>query len=136
MNEVEFDRFADEYRATHAQNIRASGEGPEYFAAYKIADVARVWEQLFPEITAPAILDFGGGTGNSVPFFRRHFPQPDGSFQVEFKIYPHYIQMDPGSRLNVYGIHLVLQEWGANEGINEPTHGIQAAHVLEALMHE
>jgi len=32
MNEAEFDRFADEYRALHAANIGASGEDPEFFA--------------------------------------------------------------------------------------------------------
>ena len=78
MYEAEFDQFADEYRATHAQNIRASGEGPEYFAAYKIADVAKVWTQLNPQGNSPpSILDFGGGTGNSVPFFRQYFPHSD-----------------------------------------------------------
>lgn len=81
MYEAEFDQFADEYRANHAQNIRASGENPEYFAAYKIADVAQVWKQLNPNFdavsSAPSILDFGGGTGNSVPFFRRFFPQAE-----------------------------------------------------------
>ena len=77
MYKAEFDRFADEYRATHAQNIRASGENPEYFAAYKIADVAQVWGQLNPASVAPSILDFGGGTGNSIPFFRKHFPDAE-----------------------------------------------------------
>ena len=76
MYEAEFDRFADEYRATHAQNIRASGEGPEYFAEYKITDVTQVWRQLnISTSDPPAILDFGGGTGNSVPFFRNYFPE-------------------------------------------------------------
>ena len=31
---AEFDKFADEYRALHARNIRLSGEGPEYFAEH------------------------------------------------------------------------------------------------------
>ena len=29
MDEVEFDKFADEYRALHAENIKLSGENPE-----------------------------------------------------------------------------------------------------------
>jgi hypothetical protein len=36
MDEAEFDKFADEYYAKHAASISASGEGPEYFAEYKI----------------------------------------------------------------------------------------------------
>ena len=40
MDEAEFDKFADEYRALHAANIRLSGEDPEYFAEYKIIDIA------------------------------------------------------------------------------------------------
>ena len=73
MDEAEFDRFADEYRQMHAQNIRASGEAPEFFAEYKIADVAK----LLPAAVAasgPAILDFGAGVGTSVPYFKKYFP--------------------------------------------------------------
>ncbi len=72
MNESEFDRFADEYRAMHSANIRLSGESPEYFAEYKVRDVARYCERI---CKAPAtILDFGCGVGNSIPWFRRYFP--------------------------------------------------------------
>ena len=40
MDEAEFDKFADEYRGLHAANIRLSGEEPEYFAEYKVVDIA------------------------------------------------------------------------------------------------
>ena len=40
MDKTEFDTFADEYRLTHAHNIKASGESPEFFHEYKVADVA------------------------------------------------------------------------------------------------
>ena len=40
MDEVEFDKFADEYRSMHAANIKLSGEDPEYFAEYKVVDIA------------------------------------------------------------------------------------------------
>ena len=74
MQQAEFDRFADEYRAMHANNIRASGESPEFFAEYKIADAARLLQgRTFSD--GPAVLDFGAGVGNSVPYFRKHFPQ-------------------------------------------------------------
>jgi SAM-dependent methyltransferase len=72
MDEVEFDKFADEYRAMHAANIRLSGEDPEYFAEYKVIDIAA--ELGRENIVARRALDFGAGVGYSVPFFARHFP--------------------------------------------------------------
>jgi SAM-dependent methyltransferase len=72
MDEVEFDKFADEYRDLHAANIRLSGEDPEYFAEYKIADIAA--ELARERVLARTALDFGAGVGYSVPFFARHLP--------------------------------------------------------------
>lgn len=75
MEEAEFDKFAAEYRTLHAESIRASGETPEYFAEYKIVDVAH--ELRLARAGAggkPAVLDFGAGVGYSVPFFARHLP--------------------------------------------------------------
>jgi ubiquinone/menaquinone biosynthesis C-methylase UbiE len=72
MDEVEFDKFADEYRAMHAENIRMSGENPEYFAEYKIVDIAA--ELARAGIAPRKVLDFGAGVGYSVPFFTRHLP--------------------------------------------------------------
>ena len=71
MDKAEFDKFADEYVAMHSNNIRITGESPEYFAEYKIKDVA---EALAGETPVRTILDFGGGIGNSVPYMRRYFP--------------------------------------------------------------
>jgi SAM-dependent methyltransferase len=73
MDEAEFDRFADEYRQMHAVNIRASGESPEWFAEYKIADVAALVAAGDVD-GSPAILDFGAGIGTSIPYFRKYFP--------------------------------------------------------------
>ena len=73
MDEVEFDKFAQEYRTLHAANIRLSGESPEYFAEYKVRDVAAALQRA--GTTGPlAILDFGAGVGYSVPHFARHLP--------------------------------------------------------------
>jgi SAM-dependent methyltransferase len=72
MDEVEFDKFADEYRAMHAANIRLSGEDPEYFAEYKVIDIAA--ELARANVAARRALDFGAGVGYSVPFFARHLP--------------------------------------------------------------
>lgn len=72
MNEHEFDKFADEYMEIHAANIRASGETPEYFARYKVQDVA--WLLGQDSTRDLRILDFGSGVGTSVPHFRALFP--------------------------------------------------------------
>jgi ubiquinone/menaquinone biosynthesis C-methylase UbiE len=72
MDEAEFDKFADEYRTMHAANIRLSGEDPEYFAEYKVADIAA--ELARDGAAARKVLDFGAGVGYSVPFFARHLP--------------------------------------------------------------
>jgi SAM-dependent methyltransferase len=75
MDESEFDRFADEYNALHARNIRLSGETPEFFAEYKIALLARRTGaiQAGQPSNAKVILDFGGGIGSSVPYFHKYF---------------------------------------------------------------
>ena len=73
MDEVEFDKFADEYRDLHAANIKLSGESPEYFAEYKVADIAGELERA--RAVARTALDFGAGVGYSVPFFARHLPE-------------------------------------------------------------
>ena len=73
MDEAEFDRFADEYRALHAANIRLSGESPDFFAEYKVADVAATLGDSLGD--TPMILDFGAGVGTSVPYFRKYFPR-------------------------------------------------------------
>jgi ubiquinone/menaquinone biosynthesis C-methylase UbiE len=72
MDEAEFDKFADEYRSMHAANIRLSGEDPEYFAEYKVIDIAAELER--DAVVARRALDFGAGVGYSVPFFARHMP--------------------------------------------------------------
>lgn len=73
MNESEFDKFAEEYKSLHAKNIKISGESPEFFAEYKIADVARIaTRKAFPPDLK--ILDLGSGVGASLPIFRKYFP--------------------------------------------------------------
>jgi ubiquinone/menaquinone biosynthesis C-methylase UbiE len=73
MDVSEFDKFAHSYRDMHTKSIAASGENPEYFAEYKIKDVAR--EVQAAKLPADLkILDFGCGIGGSVPYFRQHLP--------------------------------------------------------------
>jgi SAM-dependent methyltransferase len=72
MDRAHFDRVADEYHALHARNIRITGESPEFFAEYKVKDLAAA----YPATSAVAyqILDFGTGVGNSLPYLHRYFP--------------------------------------------------------------
>lgn len=72
---AEFDLLADEYHDQHARNVAITGEGPEYFAEYKVADLAKLMGSK--GIPAGKILDFGSGIGNSVPYFRKHFKQSE-----------------------------------------------------------
>lgn len=70
---AEFDRHAASYADQHQSSIALSGEEPEYFAEYKIADLVRV---CAAEGVAPArMLDFGAGIGNALAPMQRAFPQ-------------------------------------------------------------
>jgi len=70
---AEFDLLADEYYEQHKVNIRMTGETPEFFAEYKVADLAEFVRKR--DLASGQILDFGCGIGNSIPFFRKHFGQ-------------------------------------------------------------
>lgn len=76
MRREEFDRFADEYEALHARNVRVSGEDPAFFAEYKVLDLRRLASEtgVLERTRASVILDFGGGVGNSAGFLAREFP--------------------------------------------------------------
>ncbi|MBO4312687.1 MAG: methyltransferase domain-containing protein [Desulfovibrio sp.] len=66
----EFDSLADGYYEQHKSNIAITGEGPEFFAEYKIKDFAELFlESGFPKY----VLDFGSGIGNSLVPFRKYF---------------------------------------------------------------
>jgi ubiquinone/menaquinone biosynthesis C-methylase UbiE len=73
VERAEFDQFADEYYAMHQRNIAVSGESPEYFAHYKIEDLANFCAEK--AIRVETVLDFGAGIGNSIPYFRKFFPR-------------------------------------------------------------
>lgn len=74
MDAAEFDKFADEYLSTHAENIRISGESPDYFARYKVDEVRRRWDAA-DRAEPTAVLDFGTGIGSSLPFLAERFPR-------------------------------------------------------------
>ena len=65
--------MADDYYAQHKANIAITGEEPEYFSEYKIADLARFVRAR--GALAARVFDFGSGIGNSLPYFRKYFGQ-------------------------------------------------------------
>lgn len=74
MDLKEFDKFAEEYENLHQQNIKISGEKPEFFCEYKIKDLKQLAQQNgLPENAQ--ILDFGCGVGNSLGMMNKYFPQ-------------------------------------------------------------
>lgn len=75
MNIPEFDKFADEYTASLRQSLGFSGEGPEYFAEYKVRDVLSSLQKK--KLTARKVLDFGCGIGGSMPYFQRLLPSAE-----------------------------------------------------------
>src|SRR4051794_19251595 len=73
MKVAEFDKFAEEYLATHKSNLAVTGESPDYFARYKIVEIARRLRGL--GVAPRRVLDFGCGIGNSAPHLREAFPE-------------------------------------------------------------
>ena len=73
MNAAEFDKFAEEYLATHTDNLKISGEAPDYFARYKLEELRRLWTRQGLGEPA-AVLDFGCGIGASLPHLKAAFP--------------------------------------------------------------
>ena len=73
INRTEFDKFAEEYLATHTDNLKISGEDPAYFARYKIDEVRRRWTREH-RAEPRAVLDFGCGIGASLAHLQTAFP--------------------------------------------------------------
>jgi len=74
-DDAEFDAYAEEYGAMLATAVAASGETAEYFADYKIRDLAMTWmKHCGGRVPHPCVLDFGAGVGGAIPFFERHLP--------------------------------------------------------------
>lgn len=67
---AEFDKYALMYESMLAASVSASGEPPEYFAAYKHKLIERMLE---PNEARP-VLDFGCGMGNLTTQLVKSFP--------------------------------------------------------------
>lgn len=101
MDETEFDKFADEYNAILVDSLHGSGEGSQYFAEYKIIDIARQYATRDSgNCATPRLLDFGAGNGSLVPYVNKHFPQARltcldvsrRSLEVAEKLFPNLAQ--------------------------------------------
>lgn len=71
---AEFDQYAEAYDEMHTASVSASGEGPEYFAAYKLRCIERL---VGPNFRRP-LLDFACGIGNLTRLLVRSFREVHG----------------------------------------------------------
>ncbi|HEY0198046.1 MAG TPA: class I SAM-dependent methyltransferase [Rhodanobacter sp.] len=69
----EFDKYAEEYTDLHQASIRASGEDPSFFAAYKTRYMA-AWLGDAVRSKPLSVLDFGCGVGNTIAHLHEAFP--------------------------------------------------------------
>jgi SAM-dependent methyltransferase len=67
-----FDDYAADYTAALAQGLSVSGESQEFFAEERVKWLAQCLRNR-DFLLQPSIIDFGCGTGASVPFLRRCF---------------------------------------------------------------
>jgi ubiquinone/menaquinone biosynthesis C-methylase UbiE len=75
MDESEFDGFADEYEAMHKAILAMSGEDADFFAEYKIRDIAQEYSRYPRSGSMSAkVLDFGSGNGGTVPYVDQYIP--------------------------------------------------------------
>ncbi len=112
-----FDRFASNYQDLHRDSIRVGGEGPDYFAAYKVDCMARRLGAAEGERLD--ILDFGCGIGSSIPHLHEAFPTAQiygydvsgNSVEVAREAYPdgHFgVISDAGLALSDASIDVVM----------------------------
>jgi SAM-dependent methyltransferase len=66
-NQAEFDEFAGDYDAALSQGLAVTGEDKMYFARGRVDWTRRILDKL--DEHPQTILDFGCGTGTSVPLF-------------------------------------------------------------------
>ena len=70
----EFDKYAKDYDAMHANNVRASGYTPAFFDEYKVKEIARLLSSRGKQNDQLHILNFGCGIGKSEQYLHKYFP--------------------------------------------------------------
>tara|TARA_R110000824_G_scaffold151219_2_gene322153 strand:+ start:165 stop:857 length:693 start_codon:yes stop_codon:yes gene_type:complete len=73
MIEAEFDTVVADYRRQHAESIGFMSDDLDYFARYKIDELAKICRSA--GLNPASILDFGAGIGNSLKPIRDAFPK-------------------------------------------------------------
>ena len=73
MTDPEFDKYAEKYDDILGGSIPNSLNEDAYFAEYKISLMAKLLGQKSPA----RILDFGCGSGRSLPFLLEYFPDSE-----------------------------------------------------------
>jgi SAM-dependent methyltransferase len=74
-----FDDIADKYDRELAKGISISGESKEYFAQERVANLVKL---LSPQFQPRHIMDYGCGTGGSIPYLVDRF-KPDRLIGVD-----------------------------------------------------
>jgi SAM-dependent methyltransferase len=74
---AEFDSYAHDYEALHAESVRASGFPASYFDEYKIREVARQLARVGWAARPIKFLNFGCGIGKSERYARARLPEAD-----------------------------------------------------------
>jgi cyclopropane fatty-acyl-phospholipid synthase-like methyltransferase len=73
MNKPEFDKYAKQYDQVLGESIPEGFNEDRYFAEYKVALMANVMKSKMPK----RILDFGCGSGRSLPYLDEYFPKAE-----------------------------------------------------------
>lgn len=68
-----FDDYADNYHDTLNQSLSVSGENTDYFAIERLKWLKHKLSQLFPDFVMKSILDYGCGTGDTLPILNAKF---------------------------------------------------------------
>lgn len=74
---AEFDSYAHDYEALHAESVSASGFPVSYFDEYKIKEVARHLARIGWRDRAIKFLNFGCGIGKTERYARAELPNAD-----------------------------------------------------------
>ena len=70
-----FDEYAEDYDRALDEGLSASGEGRDYFAAGRVDFLKQCLAALESSRELEAVLDYGCGTGSTIPFLRALAPK-------------------------------------------------------------
>lgn len=68
-----FDYYSNNYHQTLNETLSLTGETTDYFANQRVSWMKNKINNYFPELAINNILDFGCGTGDTLPILGQHF---------------------------------------------------------------